>query len=322
MTYRQLSREERYQIAALREQRLNCAAIAVALGRHRSTIAREVKRNATPYDGAYRPNVAVERTNGRRRRSRRNRRYEPADYQEVEARLREEWSPEQIVGRFRRENRRVMSRETIYLYIWADKGRGGTLWRHLRGAQKRRRKRYRSRDSRGRLAGKKLIGERPLVVETRERFGDWEGDTVHGRGKACVVTLVERKSGLLRLGPVVRATAEMTTRCTVALLRGEPHRVRSITTDNGTEFHGYKAIERELDTQVFFATPHHAWERGTNENTNGLLRQYLPKGTNLAALTAEHCDQLAMRLNHRPRLRLNFQTPFEVYHASVLLPRR
>ncbi len=322
MAYRQLSREERYQIAALREQRLNSRTIAVALGRHRSTIAREVKRNATPYDGAYRPSVAVEMTNGRRRRSRRNARYGPADYQEVEARLREEWSPEQIVGRFRREERPVMSRETIYQHIWADKGRGGTLWRHLRGAQKRRRKRYRSRDSRGRLTGKKLIGERPLVVEARERFGDWEGDTVHGRGKACVVTVVERKSGLVRIGPIARATADMTTRCMVALLRGEPHRVCSLTTDNGTEFHGYEAIERELETQVFFATPHHAWERGTNENTNGLMRQYLPKGTNLAALTAEHCDQLAMRLNHRPRLRLNFQTPFEVYYASVLPLRR
>jgi transposase, IS30 family len=322
MAYRQLSNEERYQIAALRQQRLSCAGIAAALKRHRSTIAREVKRNTTPYDGAYRPNVAVEMTNGRRRRSRRNARYGPEDYREVEARLLEEWSPEQIVGRFRREKRRVMSRETIYLHVWADKSRGGTLWRHLRGAQKRRRKRYHSRDSRGRLAGKKLIGERPPVVEVRGRFGDWEGDTVHGRGKACVVTAVERKSGLLRVGPIARATADETTRCMVALLRGEPHRVCSLTTDNGTEFHGYEAIERELETKVYFATPHHAWERGTNENTNGLLRQYLPKGTDLAALTLEHCDQLAMRLNHRPRLRLNFQTPFEVYYASVLPLRR
>lgn len=155
MAYRQLSIEERYEIAALRKQGCSSAAIAATLGRHPSTIAREVKRNATPYDGAYRPNVAVEMTNGRRRRSRRNTRYGPAHYEEVEARLREEWSPEQIVGRFRRENRQVMSRETIYLHIWADKSRGGTLWRHLRGAQKRRRKRYRSRATDGQEADRR-----------------------------------------------------------------------------------------------------------------------------------------------------------------------
>lgn len=321
VAYHQLTNEERYMIAALRQQRRPVAEIAAELGRHRSTIYREVKRNRTPHDGAYRPSMAVEMTSGRRSRSRRNARYGPEDYVVIAERLREEWSPEQIVGRHRREGLPVMSHETIYLYIWTDKEGGGTLWRYLRGAQKQRRKRYGRHDSRGRLAGKTMIGERAAVVERRSRFGDWELDTVHGRGRACVVTAVERKSGLVRIGKLARATAEGTARRTVAILKNEPHPVRSLTADNGTEFHAYKQIERQLGTRFYFATPHHAWERGTNENTNGLLRQYLPKRTSLESLTQKQCERLATRLNHRPRLRLGFQTPHEVYYAAVRATR-
>ena len=301
----------------MRSQDMSVAAIAIALGRHRSTIYRELVRNRTPYDGAYRPSVAIEQTNGRRRRSRRNARYGPADFRPIARLLRRDWSPEQIVGRRRRLGRPVMSHETIYLWLWDDKARGGSLWRHLRGACKRRRKRYGRYDSRGRLAGKRLIGQRPAVVARRTRFGDWESDTVHGRGNACVMTAVERKSGLVRIGQLARASAHDTTRRTVQILSNEPHPVHTITSDNGTEFHGYKDIERQLGTRFFFATPHHAWERGTNENTNGLLRQYLPKGTNLQHLTQRHCAQIAARLNNRPRRRLGFRTPNEVYYGAV-----
>ena len=322
MVYRQLSTEERYQIAALRQQGLHAASIARALGRHPSTIGREVKRNATPFDRAYRPNMAVEMTNGRRRRSRRNARYSPAEFAAIAELLRQDWSPAQIVGRYRREGRPVMSHETIYLRIWADRTKGGTLWRHLRGARKRRRKRYGRNDSRGRLAGKKLIAQRPAIVERRARFGDWEIDTVHGRGTACVLTVVERKSGLIRIGKLPRATAQHATARAVQLLLGEPHPVRTVTADNGSEFHRYRDIERRLATRVYFATPHHAWERGTNENTNGLLRQYLPKGVNLRHLTQRQCDRIASQLNQRPRLRLGFLSPHEAYYHSVLATRR
>jgi IS30 family transposase len=321
MAYRQLSTEERYHIAALRSQGLTSPQIAAALGRHPGTISREVARNATPYDGAYRPNMAVEMTNGRRSRSRRNARYGPVEFAPIEALLEQHWSPEQIVGRRRREGIPVMSHETIYLHIWKDKENGGSLWRRLRGAPKQRRKRYGRNDSRGRLAGKRMIGERPAIVSRRHRFGDWELDTVHGRGKPCVVTAVERKSGIVRVGPLPRATVEHTNARTIELLSDEPHRVRTLTSDNGAEFHGYKEIERQLGAIVYFATPHHAWERGTNENTNGLLRQYLPKGTYLGALTQRHCNDIAAKLNHRPRRRLGYRTPHEVYHGSVL-PRR
>ena len=152
------------------------------------------------------------------------------------------------------------------------------------------------------------------MVESRGRIGDWEIDTVHGHGKACVVTVVERKTGLVRIGPIQRATKELTLDRTVKLLWAERHRVETITADNGTEFHNYRELENILDTKVYFATPHHAWERGTNENTNGLIRQYLPKGTNLSRITQQQCDRIAEQLNNRPRLRLAFQTPNEVYY--------
>jgi IS30 family transposase len=322
MAYRQLSTEERYQIAALRQQGLSSRQIARALGRHPSTIAREVKRNATPYDGAYRPSYAKEMTSGRRRRSRRNARYGPVHFAPVEALLEMQWSPEQIVGRRRVEGLPVMSHQTIYRWIARNKRHGGSLWTHLRHGRKRCRKRYRGRDSRGRLPGKRPIEARPAVVAQRNRFGDWEADTVHGRGKPCIATAVERKSGLVRIGPLPRATVEHTNARLIELLAHEHHPVRTITSDNGVEFHGYKHIERALETKIYFATPHHAWERGTNENTNGLIRQYLPKGTSLARLSQDRCHQIASSLNHRPRKRLGFRTPFEVYYKSVLSRRR
>ena len=321
MAYHQLTTEERYMIAALRQQGCPVPQIAAELGRDPSTIRRELQRNATPHDGAYRPSMAVEMTNGRRSRSRRNARYGAAEFAPIEALLRQNWSPEQIVGRRRLEKLPVMSHETIYLHIWADKTNGGTLWQHLRGAQKRRRKRYGRHDSRGRLAGKTMIQDRPAVVDRRTRIGDWELDTVHGRGKPCVATAVERKCGVIRIGKLAQATAALTTHRTVFLLKDEPHPVFSLTSDNGTEFHGFKDIARQLDSRFYFATPHHAWERGSNENANGLLRQYLPKGADLSALTQKQCAQIAAHLNHRPRRRLGFRTPLEVYHAS-LCPRR
>lgn len=315
MSYQQLTDEERYTIAAMRAQKRSTQEIATALQRHRSTIYRETARNRSTYDGAYRAMFAVEKTHARRRRSRRNQHYRAEHFLPIERLLRKDWSPEQIVGRRRREGHAVMSHETIYLHIWADKQNGGTLWRHLRGAQKQRRKRYGRYDSRGRLAGKRFIQDRPAVVARRSRLGDWEIDTVHGRGKACVVTTVERKSGFVRIGKLSRATVANTNARTLELLRHEPHRVRTITSDNGAEFHGYRELESVLGAVFYFATPHHAWERGTNENTNGLLRQYLPKGTNLRSLSQDRCEHLAAKLNSRPRRRLGFRTPHEVYHG-------
>ncbi|MBB5353471.1 IS30 family transposase [Haloferula luteola] len=255
--------------------------IARRLGRHRSTIYRELKRNASAHDGGYRAIHACWKASGRQKRSRRNMRYGPGDFEPVEELLREDLSPEQVVGRMRLERRGTMSQETIYKWIWLDRRHGGTLWRHLRGARKQRRKRYGRNDSRGRLAGKRMIGE--------------------------------RRSGLVRIGKLERISMVQTGSRTVKLLSGEQNPVRTITADNGCEFHNDKRVEKSLGTTIDFATPHHSWERGTNENTNGLIRQYLPEGEDLAGLTQRECTKIAEKLNNRPRKRLKFRTPNEIY---------
>lgn len=315
MSYRQITFEERYTLSLLRQRGLSAAAIARVLGRHRSSIGRELHRNATHADGCYRPQLADWYTNGRRRRSRRNRRFGPAEWTRIQALVREDWSPEQIAGRLRRLGELVISHETIYRYIWADKRAGGELYRHLRGARKRFRKRYGSYDSRGRLAGKRPITARPAAATARTQVGHWEGDTMLGDSQAgpCVLTLVERKTGFVALGRLARRTGVDVNRRARRLIDAQPRPVRTLTVDNGTEFHRYAALERHTAIRVYFATPHHAWERGTNENTNGLLRQYLPKRQSMARLTQHDCNRIAQKLNRRPRKRLGYQTPEECY---------
>jgi IS30 family transposase len=233
----------------------------------------------------------------------------------VEALLARRWSPEQVAGYMRRTGELRISHETIYRYVWADRCHGGTLYRHLRGAQKCR-KRYGGYDSRGRLAGKRHISERPADCERRTRIGHWEIDTVLGAGsRACVLSVVERQCGYLLLGKLTARTTRATTRRAIALIERHHSRFRTITADNGTEFHDYRSIERATGVPFYFATPYHAWERGTCENTNGLLRQYLPKRCNLAGLNQDTCDRIAAHLNQRPRKRLGYRTPEECFYG-------
>jgi transposase, IS30 family len=317
MMYRQLTSEERYMLAALRRQGLNQSQIALSLGRHRSTVCREVSRNSTRADGRYRAFTAQERTNGRRSRSRRNLRFSVADFAVVEELLCRQWSPEQVSGHLGRLGHLRISHETIYRYVWRDKRAGGVLYTHLRGARKQRRKRYGSYDSRGRLAGKRLISERPAIVETRRQLGHWEIDTVMGAGsKDCIVTLVERKSGLLLIGKLEDRTTASLNRRVIRLISRHQGAFETITSDNGTEFHHYERIEARTKATFYFARPYHSWERGSNENANGLIRQYLPKGTSMAGLSQQHCNSIARQLNQRPRKRLGFKTPLECYYES------
>ncbi len=315
MTYRQITSAERYTLGLLRQRGLAPAAIARILHRHRSTIGREVRRNGTPRDGCYRPELADWYAGGRRSRSRRNQRFSPTDWRQVQELLREDWSPEQVTGWLHRFQLLTISHETIYRYIWANKHAGGTLYQHLRGARKQRRKRYGRYDSRGRLAGKRPITTRPLAAETRAEIGHWEADTVLGAGQAgaCVLSMVERKTGYLLLGQLRQRISAAVNARAQQLITAQPHRVRTITVDNGTEFHEYAALEQATGTAFYFATPHHAWERGTNENTNGLIRQYLPKRQSMAHLTQHDCNRIAAKLNRRPRKRLGFRTPEECY---------
>lgn len=319
MKYQQLTLDERVLISYLLRQGFSQSQIARTLGRHRSTVSRELERNKCyGVDLSYRFSRAHRKTVARRRRSRRNRHYTDQDFAIVRRLLRKQWSPEQIVGiirRFKLMDRRL-SHETIYQYIWRDKAAGGTLWRHLRQASKQRRKRYNAYDSRGRLANKRHISERPASVEARRFRGHWEIDTVMGKGsKHCIVTIVERKSGYVVIGKLKdRTTRSLNKRC-IKLIGREQAGFKTITADNGTEFHQYPEIEQATNARFYFATPHHSWERGTNENTNGLIRQYFPKSMNMDRLTQQECDRIADKLNTRPRKRHGFKTPEEILYA-------
>jgi IS30 family transposase len=313
----QITLEERYAINVMRKQRYSIRAIARELQRAPSTISRELRRNLRP-TGRYVPDIAHSYATARRRRSRRNARIGSETWAVVDRYLRLDWSPEQVSGFLRDEGILRISHEAIYVHVWADKRSGGDLWTHLRQAKKRCRKRYRSRDWRGRLAGKRHISERPAAVEERCEVGHWEIDTVMGNehGRNSVVTLVERATGFLVMGKLARhCAADTVTRC-VELIERHAGRVVTITADNGTEFHSYKQIEEATGVEFFFATPHHSWERGTNENTNGLIRQYLPKRTSMAHVTQDDCDAVAAKLNSRPRKRLGYKTPEECYARS------
>jgi IS30 family transposase len=313
----QITLEERYAINVMRKQRYSIRAIARELGRAPSTVSRELSRNLRP-SGRYVPGIAHSHAVARRRRSRRNSRITPETWEVVERYLRLDWSPEQVAGFLRTEGILRISHEAIYLHVWADKRAGGNLWRHLRQATKKRRKRYGAYDSRGRLAGKRHISERPPEVEERIEVGHWEIDTVMGteHGRNSVVTMVERTTGYLVMGKLERhCAADATTRC-IELIERQGGRVATITADNGTEFHSYKDIESATGAEFYFATPHHSWERGTNENTNGLVRQYLPKRTTFAHVTQTDCDAIATKLNSRPRKRLGYRTPEECYARS------
>lgn len=309
-SYRQLTSEERYALSTLRKQGYGVRRIARALHRAPSTISREVRRNSRK-DGGYRPSTAHDFARWRRARSRRNQRFTDADWSLVRARLHEQWSPEQIAGRLKRDGLLHISHESIYRHIWHDKRRGGSQYKLLRQAGKKRRKRYGAYDSRGRLAGKRHISARPAAVESRDEIGHWEIDTVLGTTKPCIVTLVERVTGYILIGKLESRTVAELNRATVALIRAAPLPVRTITADNGTEFHGYKQIETATNARFFFATPHHSWERGSSENANGLIRQYLPKRTSMTRLSKARCEAIALQLNSRPRKRLDYLTPEE-----------
>ncbi len=312
--YRQITSSERYVIQALKKEGLSRRAIARHLGRSPSTICRELSRNLSS-QGRYTPFKADQRTRARRSRCRRNSRFRAQDWALVEHLIGLQWSPEQVSGWLRLHGHLSISHETIYMYLWRDKCAGGELWRHLRQATKKKRKRYRSHDSRGRLPGKRHIWERPAEVEDRQVVGHWEIDTVKGDDQArhTVVTMVERATGYLAIGKLVRHTAADTTARCIELIGRHPGRVATITADNGSEFHSYADIEAATDALFYFATPHHSWERGTCENTNGLIRQYLPKRASMAHVTQADCDAIAAKLNSRPRKRLGFRTPEECY---------
>jgi len=233
-----------------------------------------------------------------------------ATWQFACARLREQWSPDQI------SKHAEISIETVYQRVYADKREGGSLWKQLR-CQKQRKKRYGKMDRRGTIPNRLSIEDRPAIVDTRSRIGDWEADTVIGKShRQAIVSIVERKSGFTLIRKVERKTALAVSQAMIGLLQPHQKKVHTITSDNGKEFAGHEEIASRLKADFYFAHPYSSWERGTNENTNGLIRQYFPKNRDFTTITQQEIDMAMERLNNRPRKRLGYQTPNQVFFKS------
>jgi IS30 family transposase len=307
--YTQLTREERYQIYALKTAGHDQVEIARVLGRHKSTISRELTRNRG--QRGYKPkqanNIALNR-----RQAKLVPRIPPESWARVELLLHEHWSPEQISNWLRQEESIHVSPEWIYQYILRNKQAGGDLYRYLR-CQRQRKKRYGAPNRRGRIKGRMSIDERPEIVNQRSRIGDWEADTVIGkRGGPVLVTLVERKTRLSVISKASSRTAQEVKAVILRHLAPFGSLVKTLTYDNGREFAFHQEIDKELGTNGYFAHPYHSWERGLNENTNGLIRQFFPKGKDLSTVTTKEVQRVMDKLNNRPRKCLGFKTPNQV----------
>jgi len=314
MSYTQLTQEQRYQISALLKTEHSQKEIAIVLGVHKSTISREVRRNRGKR--GYRPKQAHRFALKRRKNVVQNR-IPTESWAWIDEKLRQDWSPEQISGWLKKYTDTAVSHEWIYQHIYMDKRSGGDLHKHLR-CQKKRRKRIGDYDRRGKIPNQVSIEERPEIVEQRERFGDWEADTIIGAGKqGAIVTLVERKSRFTLLKQVVRRTAAAVEDAILELLRPYLAVTHTITFDNGKEFANHQAIAQILQADMYFAHTYASWERGTNENTNGLIRQYFPKGLDFSSITDDQISFVKERLNARPRKCLDFQAPAMVFSQSL-----
>lgn len=309
MSYTQLVREQRYQIKVLLNTRHTQTEIAQALGVNKSTISRELIRNRG--QRGYRPGQADELAKERCLKKVR-RHISEQTWRLVESKLCLDWSPEQISGWLTKNNQQSISHEQIYQHVYAEQRAGGSLYKHLR-CQKKRRKRSGKYDRRGIIPDRKSIDERPAIVEQRQRLGDWEGDLMIGKNhQGAALTLVERKSRFTLIRKVDGKQALPVAKAIIACLDWVPV-VETLTNDNGKEFAEHKTVSSALATNLYFAHPYSSWERGTNENTNGLIRQYLPKERNLTTLTTKEELMIMDRLNLRPRKCLGFLTPFEVF---------
>jgi IS30 family transposase len=326
LKYCQLTEAERYTLSMLKREGRSLRAIAHALQRSPSTISREVRRNATIDPNRprplYVPSKAHEHANGRRRRSRRVKHHAAEVYAHVEVLLgQRQWSPEQIASQLAEQLGVRLSHMTIYRHVRRNQRQGGRLYMHLRQGGKRRRKRTHGPEKRGKLANKPMIDTRPQAVEAREEIGHWEGDTVMGAAgeRACLLTLVERSTGYAIVAWLPHRTVLAVNRAAVRAIGSSGLPFKTITWDNGTEFHGYRELEQALGVQCYFAYPHHPWQRGSNENFNGLLRQYFPKRKSLARIRQADCDRATTKLNRRPRKRYGYETPLQRLQRSGVL---
>ena len=316
MGYGHLNIDEREVILKMQAQQSSMRQIGERLSRDAGTISRELSRNVSSTH-EYKPHLAQRYYESRRAESKEPYRLEEDVFLREYAgkKLKEYWSPEQISGRIWEDQGIQISPLTIYSWIYRNRAEGGEFYKYLRQNHHRRRKHRSGEDRRGQIPDRRMIDERPKVVNERRRIGDWESDTVEGsKGSGFIATHVERKTRYTVAAKVADKSADTVTKATIDAMRKlPPEKVKTMTFDNGKEFAGFKELERGLDMRSYFARPYHSWERGTNENTNGLLRQFFPKGMDFEKVMQSNVDIALELLNNRPRKCLNYRTPAEVF---------
>lgn len=325
MSHKHLTHEERSTIASLRRKNRSIAEIAALIDRHPTTVWRELKRNSNPSGSYTAPAASKACAQRSAKASCRASRIDPQRWKYVEEKLCEEqWSPEEIRNRMKLEGIEPISHEAIYQRLWADKKAGGSLHIHLRHKIRSYRRRGSPRERRGRIPGQRSIDDRPPEVEQRARFGDYEMDTVIGKASGEVlVTIVDRRSRFLHVLKASDKSALAVGAAIVTALLPYRGAVHSLTYDNGKEFARHGLIDEILGSTGYFAHPYHSWQRGLNENTNGLIRQYFPKQTDFGKITETQVREIQEKLNTRPRKCLGWRTPREVFlnqAAIVALP--
>jgi len=315
--YKHLRSVQRHQINVLHKSGHSLSFIAHQIGIHKSTVSRELKRNARQW-GSYDPVVAQQIANDRKERFARNRKFtlgmEKLIHEKLES---QQWSPEQIKGHCDKHHIPMVSYQRIYQFIYDDKVSGGNLYKNLRTGKKKRRKKYGSRTPDYQIKDKVSIDLRPPVVNNKERFGDWEIDTIVGKNnKGAILTVVERKSAFVLMVKLNGRNADELAKSTIRLLAPYKEKVHTITSDNGKEFARHQQIAKKLNAQFFFAHPYSSWERGINEYTNKLIRQYIPKRTSFDNIDQQNINQINLKLNMRPRKKLCYDSPMRVYLSN------
>jgi len=312
--YTHLAYEQRCQIYALLKRGNSKIQIAEIVGVHVSTIKRELNRNRGKRGYRYKQAQAMVSARRRKAQSKKLKMTTEVLLYVEKMLCDRQWSPEQIAGRMHKDLSVTVSYESIYRLIWKDKKNGGSLYKHLRRKGKKYGKRGSKLAGRGLIPGRIGIEHRPEVVNAKLRVGDFEGDTIVGVGhKGAIVSLVDRVTKITRLELISRASADETHEAIVKALAPIQEHVLTITTDNGKEFARHADTAKKLDVNIYFANPYHSWERGLNENTNGLVRQYFPKKTDFTKITHSKISEIEYLLNSRPRKSLNFQTPHEIF---------
>jgi IS30 family transposase len=316
MKYHHLTKVLRYQIYALHKENLTITAIAKNIGVHKSTVSRELRRNKDI--NSYCPKKAQNFAEKRKKFKHKSKKLNEPQISYIMEKTELFWSPEQISGRMKLDKQKAVSHETIYKFIAKNKNEGGNLYKYLRHKNKKYKKKYGKPNNRGQIPNRKSIESRPNIVNQKKRIGDIEIDLIIGKNhKQALVTAVDIASKFTFIQKVKNKKATVVKKALTKMLLPVKSHIKTITSDNGKEFAKHEFVAKQLNIDYYFCHPYSSWERGLNENTNGLIRQFFPKGSDFITITKTKVKKVQENLNNRPRKILGYKTPTEVFYAKI-----